>query len=426
MCRVDEEPLGIMISISRGAGTCVGTVAAAGKKITGFVVGGVTAAGRFLTRPVEIPELIADEQAESTPGGFGIVVKDRQETEPKQSAKFPRGAQDSDLATVKDQSKRLQSKAEELQTENQVVKPQPSHFFGPVQTEHSLPTPLEEVVVVSAEEHSGTSWETAMTRVGEEKVIERDKEQLHRVVSVNRAPTLSAVSENEVRKAIFENTTERTIFRMALSDIGNQDTAVRADAVKRIAGIGHELSVRVLVNQMPGEPSAQVRQECVKALATLQTTEGLRAVEQALGDRSALVRLAAVWGLYRSAGAQSGPALVRMFSDKDAEIRRRAVTCIGWLGRERFAADLLPLLDDRSVSVRLAAVEAMGALNCRQGVSALIEHLNDPEKAVTKAVITSLKTITGKKMSGPFPRDSRSLQRLIERWRQWWKEEQGG
>ena len=126
---------------------------------------------------------------------------------------------------------------------------------------------------------------------------------------------------------------------------------------------------------MASEPSAQVRQEYIKALTTLQMTEGLGAVEQALSDRAALVRLAAVWGLYRLAGAESGPALVRMFSDENKEVRRRAATCIGWLGQDELAVESLPLLDDSSVSVRLAVVEAMGNLRCRQGVTALIEHL---------------------------------------------------
>jgi HEAT repeat protein len=99
------------------------------------------------------------------------------------------------------------------------------------------------------------------------------------------------------------------------------------------------------------------------------------------------------------------------------------VTCIGWLGQQELAVELLPLLSDRSVCVRLAAVEAMGKLSSRQVVSTLIEHLSDPEKSVRKAILDTLKRITGKKMSGPLPRDKESLRRFIARWREWWNEE---
>ncbi len=80
-------------------------------------------------------------------------------------------------------------------------------------------------------------------------------------------------------------------------------------------------------------------------------------------------------------------------------------------------------MDDSSVSVGRAAVEAMGNLRSRQTVSTLIERLNDPDVSIRKAVLGALKTITGKQMSGPFPRDEKSLQGLIARWQEWWKEE---
>ncbi len=288
---------------------------------------------------------------------------------------------EADLATAQRQ---LEKSRKEKNT-----KPQPSSALSPVQTERAL-------------------------------------EQSSQPVSKVEVPSLSAVTEKQVRTAVFPNATDKIIFMRALSDIASQDAAVRADAAKTMAGIRHKLSVKALVAQMTSESSAHVRQECIKALTTLQMTEGLGAVEQALSDRAALVRLAAVWGLYRLAGAESGPALVRIFSDEDVEVRRRAATCIGWLGQEESAVELLPLLDDSSVSVRLAVVEAMGNLRCQQVVTALIERLNDPEKTVRKAVLGALKTITDKKMSGPFPRDKKSLQRLIARWREWWKEEQPG
>ncbi len=65
----------------------------------------------------------------------------------------------------------------------------------------------------------------------------------------------------------------------------------------------------------------------------------------------------------------------------------------------------------------------MEDLGFRQVVSDLIEHLDDPEAVVRKAIISALKSITGKKMGGSFPQSEQSIQLLRARWYQWWKEE---
>ncbi len=246
------------------------------------------------------------------------------------------------------------------------------------------------------------------------------------MITEAKAPSPSDVTLEELQVAVFLNAADRIIFRRALSDIASQDTSVRADAARTIAGVRHELSVKALIAQMAIEPSPQVRQECIKALTTLDKKEGLPTIVRALNDRAALVRLAAVWGLYRLLGAESVPALKHLLSDEDEEVRRRAATCIGWLGQEALAVELLPLLADRSVLVRRAAVEAMGNLRSRQVVSALIERMNEPEESIRKAVLSALKTITGNKISERFPPDEKSHQLLIARWREWWKEARSG
>jgi HEAT repeat protein len=221
----------------------------------------------------------------------------------------------------------------------------------------------------------------------------------------------------------FTSEAERIIFTKALSDIVSRDVATRVDAAKTMAGIRHPLSVRTLACQMTREPSPQVRQECIRALAKLGMKKGLPVIAHALTDFAASVRLAAVWGLYCLAKEDSSAVLLSMFSDEAEDVRRRAATCIGWLGQGELAVKLLPLLDDSSPSVRRAAVEAMGNLRSRQVVWSLIEHLNDPDKAIGKAILNALQAITGMKMNQSFPRDEKSLQGVTARWREWWNEE---
>lgn len=196
--------------------------------------------------------------------------------------------------------------------------------------------------------------------------------------------------------ADFKNGAERILFLKALSDFASRDAITRADAAAAIAGIHHELSPRLIITHIADEPSAYVRQECIKVLTALGSKEGLGVIEQSLSDEAASVRLAAVWGLYRLAGTESIPALTRMLSDKDTSIRRRAVTCIGWLGGQISRAD---------------------NHHFHQVISALIHCLKDP--AVNNAALDTLQTVTGKKMSSPRT----SPERLIARWQKWWKAE---
>jgi len=201
-----------------------------------------------------------------------------------------------------------------------------------------------------------------------------------------------------VQAADFKNGVERILFTKALSDFAGHDAATRADAAAAIAGIRHDLSLRLIITHMADEPSAYVRQECIKALTTLEMAEGLNAVESALTDKIASVRLAAVWGVYRLAEVESLPKLLGMLSDEDASVRRRAVTCIGWLGRQ---------------------IETIGDSQLRRVILALIKCLDDPADSIRKATLDALQAVTGKKMSTR----QISHKRLIEQWKSWWKAE---
>jgi predicted nucleic acid-binding Zn-ribbon protein len=206
------------------------------------------------------------------------------------------------------------------------------------------------------------------------------------------------VTAEEVQAADFKSGADKILFTKAVSDFASQEAASRADAVGVIAGIRHELSSRLLITHMADEPSALVRRECVKALATLEIKEGISAIERALADEAPSVRLAAVWGLYRLAGTESVQALIPMLSDRDASVRRRAITCIGWVGGQ---------------------IAETGNHHCQQVISALIRCLNDSSESIKNTTLDALQAVTGKKM----PASRTSPECLVERWRKWWKAE---
>ena len=234
------------------------------------------------------------------------------------------------------------SRARESESDNNAIQTEGQNSYSKVEEE------VKEPATAPAETEDAESSKEVVAGTNDDQTNERDQEE---AIGVNvesvEEPELKSeshaqfevtpahpaeVTVEDVQAADFKKGMERILFSKALSDFASQDATTRADAAATIAGIHHELSPRLLISHMADEPSARVRQECIKALSALESKEGLSAIEQALADEAASVRLAAVWGLYRLAGTESIPALTRMLSDKDASVRRRAVTCIGWLG----------------------------------------------------------------------------------------------
>ena len=455
----DRGSSGIVCVVSRQAGTFAGTSVAISKRIAGYGVKTVATSKDWLKRPLKILMPIRDKKSRTTPEASALESMDEQETGRKKAAKTLIVSLESNLAATqreleknqinaeKTESK-LTSQLEELETEkkslisdleqtksgaNEVSVLEGIAKMRVTALEAHLATAQRQLEKTRKEEEDARSQrpsglsdvrpeeETASHSPTEEKA---EAASIKEKVESTMGPTAARSDEDlNSKAAVFPNAADKIIFTRALSDFASQDATVRADAAKTMACVRNELSVKALVTQMSCESSALVRQECIKALGTLEMGEALPTVERALVDEAGSVRLAAVWGLYHLAGTKSAPALLRMFTDKNEEVRRRAATCIGWLGNEELAVKLLPLLDDNSISVRRAAVETMGNLRSRQVVSSLIEQLNDPVESIRKVVFISLEKITGKKMSKSLPKDEEGFEQLIARWQEWWKEE---
>jgi len=405
---------GIVGVVSKQAGALVGTAAAFGKKGVKLGGRGVAAAGDLFRRPVEGCATITKRENKIT-SEIPMLEQRMEYTTQRRMA-----ALESDLAVTRRKLEMVRSR--EKNTNSRMLSE-----VGSVKTQAEVVLSIQgkdRVTVAPIKEEVASSMEAAFGQTDEDINAKIADQKSRSLTAEDKVPSPPDVTLEQVRAAVFSNATEKIIFTRAFSDISSQDAAARTDAARILAGIRHELSARTLVAQMACEPFPQVRQECIKALTALKMKEGLPAVKRALTDHDASVRLAAVWGLYHLAGIESAPMLLHMFSDDNGDVRRRAATCVGWLGQKELALEMLPLLADNCVSVRRAAVEAMSNLCSRQVIPFLIECLKDPEESIRKMVLITIETITGKKMCKRFPTNDKSYQRLIARWREWWKDEQ--
>ena len=477
-----QEASGIVGATSRRAGSLVGTSVVMGKKITRFGSNRMTSLKGMLGRLTgKASPLIVRQISLRTKKQKPIAEKQSEEAEAKKdAARALVVALESNLASARDELANARKQAEQSQSEllsqlkalhtekeslicdldkvhNQVKKIEKHE--DQVESEAAMlqqdlmsakrqikkayrakaaefdQTPKVDIKPVShLEEEMEMEMEMEQQELesivegyeaAEQEQVSEEQEQAEVQIPVpSYGPSVAEVALDEVDSAVFARGTDKIIFVRALSELVSQDASVRADAVRTIAGVRHELSIGTVIAHIATESSAQVRQECIKALTSLGMKESLGTIEQALTDPAPGVRLAAVWGVYRLGQVGSAPILLRMLSDKDKEVRRRAVTCIGWLGQKELVMELLPLLTDSSNTVRRAAAKVMGNLGSRQVVSTLIESLKeDPDRVTRKVILSAIEKITGKKMGSRLPSDEKALERLAARWRGWWKEE---
>jgi chromosome segregation ATPase len=299
------------------------------------------------------------------------------------------------------------ARANESKSDNNAIQTEEQNGFSKVEEEIKEPVSapvdtedvesLKEIAVGTNDSQTNERDQGEAIDVNVEIVEELELESESQVQSEVIPAHLVKVTAEDVQAADFKNGAERILFSKAVSDLASQDATIRASAAAAIAGIQHELSAKLLIFHIADEKSPRVRQECIKALAALESRNGLGVIKQALDDEAASVRLAAVWGLFRLTGTESIPLLIRMLSDEDASVRRRAVTCIGWLGGQ------IRRIDNHISN---------------QAISALIPCLND-DPIVTDAALDALQTVTGKKIST----SRTSPERSIAQWQKWWKAE---
>ena len=465
-----QEASGIFGATSRRAGALVGTSVVVSKKITGFgsnrmtslkgMLGGLTGKSSPLT---------ARQIGLRTKKQKPIAEKQSEEAKAKKdAARALVVALESNLATARDELANARKQAEQSQSEllsqMKALHTEKESLICDLDTVHNQVKIIEkhedqakskaallQQDLMSAKRQIKRAYRAKAAEFDQtpkvdikpvshlEEEMDKEQQELESIVEGCEAagqeqaeiqipvpsygPSVAEVALDEVDSAVFARCTDKIIFVRALSELVSQDASVRADAVRTIAGVRHELSIGTVIAHIATESSAQVRQECIKALTSLGKKESLGTIEQALTDPAPGVRLAAVWGVYRLGQVGSAPILLRMLSDKDKEVRRRAVTCIGWLGQKELAVELLPLLTDSSTTVRRAVAEVMGNLGSRQVVSTLIKHLKDPNRVTRKVILSAIEKITGKKMGSRLPSDEKALERLAARWRGWWKEE---
>lgn len=158
-----------------------------------------------------------------------------------------------------------------------------------------------------------------------------------------------------------------------------------------------EMGVQDVIREAASNPDPQVRKRNLILLSPMAPHPKItEAFARALLDEDPAVRTLAVWELGKREGPEAFSLLELVIQDKD------------------------PL-------VRGAVCKVMGELKERRAVPLLIRALRDNDSYVFLASHKALTRITGEVFFLGFLEDSppEKRERLIRRWEEWWKEEEG-
>ena len=400
MCCGNEGLSGIMVNTSRCAGTCVGTVAATGKKITGVVAGGVTAVGRLLTRPVEPPELIADEQTESTSEGFDIGARDRQQAEQESSAKSLISALESDLAAARRELQEVQSKAEKTQFQIGSQLTQIASHLSELQSEREfLLTGLEQAR--SQANEAAVQASEAKTRVAAVlEILETNlgvaQHNLEKSCKEEQAGKPQPTSEIRPAQTEQEAKLPKPIEELIVGAGREKSefptgTAV-ADAVEQVGLKTKEQPPEVVSEgRMTGSPA--VTDEEVQAAVFDKITDKIlfaKAVSD-IANQDVIVRLDAVETIAGIGHELSVKALVaQMASEQSPQVRQECIKALTTLGMKEGLPAVEQALTDEAGSVRLTAVWGLYRFAGTQSGTALVGMLSDKDEGVRHRAATCI------------------------------------
>src|SRR5215472_8089060 len=198
-------------------------------------------------------------------------------------------------------------------------------------------------------------------------------------------------------------------FQSVVGGLGDEDSQVRAMAVKVAAHFKHERSSE-LIAPLLRDPSAQVRAAAATAFATLCDSRFIGHLVSALRDPSTEARGAAALALRSlrwmaandeqqalfevalgntQAAAFKGEAavnpLLSELGNETETIRRAAAEALGGVEDPRRVAPLLAAITDKEPNVRVSAIHALGKATGDDVRAALLRALQDPESHVRLA-----------------------------------------
>ena len=196
----------------------------------------------------------------------------------------------------------------------------------------------------------------------------------------------------------------RDALRQATS---HTSPAVRARALDVLAAMGDPANADVVLAALQDDPTTEVREACLGALAACGVSPPPDVIHRLLQDTDPEVRAFTLACLSRVEGAAGdaeknghSEGLARMFEASAATERVAAARAVGVAGLDtsRWVERLAMLLDDPEVEVRAAALRAVGRLGAPELIPAVVSAFSHPE--TTPAAFDAFASVPDESLRG--------------------------
>jgi HEAT repeat protein len=205
--------------------------------------------------------------------------------------------------------------------------------------------------------------------------------------------------------------------------LNDEDEHVRSEAVRALANIKSEISVRQMTNALKNG-NENVRWGIAAALGNIKSELSIKPLINLLKDENEDIRWSAAYSLCNFKSKQAMQLLINVLKDEnESESMRESIAkMFMWLnsspefgvsksetivqlltngmknenngsGSETLVKLLSNVMKDEEKYVRLSVVEALGNIGSDTAVQALITALNDEDESVQKKTAETLKTI---------------------------------
>jgi HEAT repeat protein len=199
-----------------------------------------------------------------------------------------------------------------------------------------------------------------------------------------RDPMLTMAAINAIGQNGIGEKEKAALLNVARSG----DAKVRALAAQQLLQSGASEGVQLAADLINGSDK-NMAQQAVWSLATVQSPEAIRVLEQALNSRDPQVRAAAVSALGQHGDVAMADKLTNLARDSDPQVRAAALQSLGQIGGDKANQALIDATKNGKPEDRVTAVQSLASKDDDRTSKVLADLIRDRDPQVALAAVNS-------------------------------------
>jgi len=175
------------------------------------------------------------------------------------------------------------------------------------------------------------------------------------------------------------------------------EVQIREEAVKALGMIGSTEALPHLIERLKEDPAATVRANAALALSYFESKECKRALKEAADDEDWEVRHDSAIAMGEFQDKELKEKLCSLIEDKEAEVRKKAIDSLGEIGDEEKINELEEYLDDDDL--RKNAARAISKIGTEKAIEPLEKVFHDGDQEMREIAVKGIGDIESQEIS---------------------------